>query len=92
MIQHFTKGILFPVFFAILLILFYGGSTMFRIEKLIAANWRYQCSTASEKEAVDYVNTYATDEVFEFKTCDALRVINEANQHVIIEFPSPEDR
>ena len=65
---------------------------MFRIEKLIAANWRYQCRTASEKEAVDYVNTYATDEVFEFKTCDALRVINETNQHVIIEFPSPEDR
>ena len=31
---------------------------MFRIEKLIAANWRYQCSTASEKEAVDYVVKY----------------------------------
>lgn len=63
---------------------------MYIEEKLVDSKWHYQCQTSSKDEAIERVQVYSKDEVIEFKTCDAVRVIDSESGEEIIRYPEAE--
>lgn len=63
---------------------------MYIEEKLVDSKWHYQCQTPSMDVAIKRVQVYSKDEVVEFKTCDAVRIIDSESGEEIYRYPEAE--